>query len=121
VECQETISLLTKDKRLNLLKGDHEIMPGVKCLFCPGHTPGLQAVAATTKDGTTVLGSDCAHLFENYEGKWPSDLTVNVVALMESFNKIMTHASRPDLVFPGHDPLMTTKYKSVAKNVSQIA
>jgi glyoxylase-like metal-dependent hydrolase (beta-lactamase superfamily II) len=107
--------------RLKLIRGDQEIFPGIECLLARGHTVGLQAVAVNTAKGTAVLGSDCAHVFRNYREDWPSALITDLVALMKTYDKLKGKASSPDLIFPGHDPIMTSDYPTVARDVTRLA
>jgi N-acyl homoserine lactone hydrolase len=44
--------------------GDAEIVPGVRVVTTPGHTPGHQSVLVDTDDGLVVVGGDVAY-------KWP--------------------------------------------------
>jgi glyoxylase-like metal-dependent hydrolase (beta-lactamase superfamily II) len=106
--------------RLVLLKGDQEILPGIECLLAPGHTVALQAVAVDTARGTAILGSDCAHTFRNYREDWPSALIVDLVAWMRTYDKLRKKASSIDLIFPGHDPIMSTQYREVAKDITRL-
>jgi len=115
------LSRLRWSDRLVLLKGDEMIIPGVECLLAPGHTAGLQAVAVSTEKGTAILGSDCAHTFENYREDWPSSLIFDLKAWLKSYDKLRAKASSPDLLFPGHDPLMTTNYPKIAKDITRLA
>jgi glyoxylase-like metal-dependent hydrolase (beta-lactamase superfamily II) len=114
------IASLEGTKRLALLKGDREILPGIECLLAPGHTVALQAVAVKNAKGTAILGSDCAHTFRNYQEDWPSCLIVDLVGWMKSYDKLRKKASSPDLLFPGHDPLMTSNYQEVARDVTRL-
>ena len=102
------------------VRGDQEILPGIECLLAPGHSIGLQAVAVKTKKGTAVLGSDCGHVFRNYREDWPSSLFVDLVALMNTYRKLSEKASSEDLIFPGHDPAMTTGYERVAEGITRL-
>ena len=106
--------------RLILLDGDQGILPGVSCLSAPGHTIGLQAVAADTAKGRAVLGSDCAHTFVNYAQEWPSALIFDLPAWITSFDKLKKHVSDPALLFPGHDILMSRNFPQVAENVTRL-
>ena len=106
--------------RLVLLKGDQTLFPGLECLSAPGHTPALQAVSVNTRKGKAVLGSDCAHFFRNYREDWPSSLITDMRAWMESYDKLKRIAASPELLFPGHDPLMTTGYERVTEHVSRL-
>ena len=74
----------------------------------------------STEEGTAILGSDCAHMFDNYKEDWPSSLIFDLKAWMESYDKLRSKVSSPDLLFPGHDPLMTTRYPTVAKDVTRL-
>ncbi len=115
------IASLEGTKRLALLKGDREILPGIECLLAPGHTVALQAVAVNTAKGTAIVGSDCAHTFRNYREDWPSCLIVDLVGWMKSYDKLKKKASSPDLLFPGHDPLMTSNFPEIARDVTRLA
>jgi glyoxylase-like metal-dependent hydrolase (beta-lactamase superfamily II) len=115
---KDYLNSLAGTDRLTLIKGDKEILPGVECLLAPGHSVALQALAAITRKGTAVLGSDCAHLFRNYREDWPSSLFVDLVGLMKTYDKLFRSASAIELVFPGHDPIMATNYQKVADDVT---
>lgn len=47
--------------------GDAEILPGVRLLPAPGHTPGHQIVVVETDEGPVVLGGDVGTTFEELE------------------------------------------------------
>jgi glyoxylase-like metal-dependent hydrolase (beta-lactamase superfamily II) len=117
---QAYLASLEGTDRLVLVRGDREILPGIECLLAPGHTVALQAVAVNTARGTAVLGSDCAHLFRNYEKKWPTILITDLVGWMKSFDKLSAKAAGPDLLFPGHDVRMAENYPEVAEGVYRL-
>ena len=115
------IQSLEGTKRLVLVRGDQAVLPGIECLLTPGHSVALQSVAVQTARGTAILGSDCAHTFRNYQEDWPSCLIVDLVGWMKSFEKLRKKASSPDLLFPGHDPLLSTGYPETAPGVTRLA
>lgn len=120
---EESLSHISSFKdagRLALLAGDRQILPGVECLLTPGHSIGLQSVAVNTAGGTAVLGSDTAHLFRNYAEDWPSPFIVDLAGWMRSYDKVRGKAASPELLFPGHDPLMTLNYPQVADGVTRL-
>ena len=106
--------------RMILIDGDQQILPGIDCLLAPGHSIALQAVAVNTQEGIAILGSDCAHLFRNYNEEWPSALMIDMVAWVRSLDKLKKRVSLPELLFPGHDPLMTTEYPEVAPWITRL-
>jgi glyoxylase-like metal-dependent hydrolase (beta-lactamase superfamily II) len=114
------LAALEGTKRLVLVDGDREILPGIELLLAPGHTPGLQAVAINTARGTAVLGSDCGHIFKNYEDEIPSCFIVDLVSWMKSYDKLKAKVSSPDLLFPGHDIRMLTDYPKIAEDVTRL-
>ena len=117
---KDYLNSLEGTDKLALLKGDKEILPGVECLLAPGHSVALQAVAASTRTGTAVLGSDCAHVFRNYKEDWPSCLIVDLVGWMKTYDKLRERVSSPDLLFPGHDRLMLENYPEVAQDITRL-
>ncbi|MFC1580667.1 N-acyl homoserine lactonase family protein [Thermodesulfobacteriota bacterium] len=114
----EYLAALEGTDRLVLLKGDQQVLPGIDCLLAPGHDVALQAVAVNTAKGKAILGSDCAHTFRNYQEDWPSTFIVDLPGWMRTYDKLREAASSPDLLFPGHDPMMTTQYEQVAEDVT---
>src|SRR5205823_13196308 len=47
--------------------GEAEVLPGIRLLPTPGHTPGHQSVLVDTPDGLVVVGGDVAYSFEELE------------------------------------------------------
>ena len=114
------LAALEGTRRLVLIKGDQQILPGIRCLLAPGHTVGLQAVEVNTAQGTAILGSDCAHVFRNYSEDWPSVLIVDLIAWMKTYEKLRARVSAPELLFPGHDRRMLEEYPEVAENITRL-
>jgi glyoxylase-like metal-dependent hydrolase (beta-lactamase superfamily II) len=106
--------------RLQQLSGDTKIMPGIETLLAPGHTIGLQAVAVNTSKGTAIVASDCGHIHENFVRDIPSCLITDMIAWMETFDKLRAKASSIDLIFPGHDASMHNNFRKVAEGVTQL-
>ena len=107
-------------KRLRLIRGDKEILPGIELLLCPGHTIGLQTVAVKTEKGTAIIGSDAAHVFSSYRTDIPSAIITDMIAWMKSYDKIRERASSIELIFPGHDIALMDHYPKVAEGVSRL-
>ncbi len=95
---------LVDEDRVNLVDGDHELVPGVELLKAGGHTPGSQMVAVETARGKAVLCGDIAYTYRNLRERipvgWYFDLPDSVLAL----DRALETASRPELSLPNHDP-----------------
>lgn len=53
---------LEADGTLSLEPDDHEVSPGVRVIFTPGHTPGHRSVLLTWEDESLLLTGDLLHL-----------------------------------------------------------
>ncbi len=114
------LAKLEGKKRLQLVRGDKKILPGIELLLVPGHTIGLQAVAVNTTKGTAIVGSDLAHTFSSYRTDIPSAIITDMITWMKSYDKIRTKVSSPELLFPGHDLALLENYPKVAEDVSRL-
>lgn len=52
--------------RIVTIDGDKKLLPGIKCLLTPGHTPGSQTVVVDTKQGHYLLVGDNFYTMEQY-------------------------------------------------------
>jgi glyoxylase-like metal-dependent hydrolase (beta-lactamase superfamily II) len=114
------VAELAKTPRLTIVDGDRFIDPDMELLLAPGHTPGLQAVLLPTAKGRTILGSDSAHLFRSFKEDLPSGVISDIPAWLLTFDKLRAKAPLEN-IFPGHDPLMSTNFPTVAEDITQLA
>lgn len=114
------LAKLKGTKRLKIIRGDRTILPGIRLLLAPGHTPGLQATLVHTVKGKALVGSDLAHMSLSYQIKIPSALITDLVAWMKSYDRVLPKASSPDLMFSGHDLSMLDHYPKVAEDVVRL-
>ena len=49
------------------LDGEAEIVPGVRVLPTPGHSPGHQSVLVDTDEGLVILGGDVGHTWKEFD------------------------------------------------------
>lgn len=87
-------------------EGDHQVAEGVTAHRIGGHSRGLQAVRVRTGAGWLVLASDAAHFYENLFARKPFPIVVDVQDMLDGFETLLKLASRPELIIPGHDPLV---------------
>ena len=83
------------------MNGVADIVPGVRVVPTPGHTPGHQSVAVDTDDGVVMIAGDCANCMENIVDLVPVGIVHETAAELASLRRIRQIA---DFVIPGHDP-----------------
>jgi glyoxylase-like metal-dependent hydrolase (beta-lactamase superfamily II) len=99
---------------------DEEIAPGLSLVLVGAHTPGSQIVAVETSKGTAVICGDLVDLYRNIEENIHGGLTFDVLQCYTAFEKVKRLASSPDLIIPGHDPLIMERFPKVADGVIRI-
>jgi len=90
--------------RLQVVRGDQEVAPGLRVALLPGHTPGLQGVVVDTAVGRYLLPSDGVPLYENLPPEGgdpiPPGIHIDVAACLRSFERMKAVA---DVILPSHD------------------
>ncbi len=91
--------------RIESVRGDVEIAPGVRCIWLPGHTPGSQGVLVETAQGPHLIAGDTVDLYANWEGSpqlrhIPSSIHTDLFQYQESFDRI---DELDCVVIPSHD------------------
>jgi len=59
--------------RWELLDGEREIVPGVRAVSTPGHTPGHQSIEIQTTAGPALMTGDACWTVEMFEGETPRE------------------------------------------------
>lgn len=91
--------------RIETVRGDAEIVPGVSVITVPGHTPGSQAVVVETDAGPHLLTGDLIDTYENWEGNdvvphIPSGVHTDLFQYHASFQRVEELGAT---VIPSHD------------------
>ena len=86
--------------RFDVVDGEVEVMPGVRVVPLPGHTPGLQGVVVDTAEGPFAIVSDHMPLFENFDAMIPTGIIHSLERWYESARRIRALGAR---ILPGHD------------------
>lgn len=91
--------------------GEADVLPGIRVVPLPGHSPGEQAVVVNTQRGRVVIASDAAHFYENVLRRKPYPACHHVAQMLESFDLLM-ELGGDDIarIIPGHDPLVMQLY-----------
>ncbi len=119
-----------EDMDLDLVNGDIELAKGIRLVFLPGHTKGLQGVTVETEKGTYLIASDHFYSYMNLNPKQyveivdvkgnkislpptqlpfvPDGLHVDLTEWYESSFKAVGLAGRSHIL-PGHEPLLLGK------------
>lgn len=87
--------------RWTLLNGSHDVVPGVRIVPTPGHTPGHQSVVVNTEQGRVVITGDAANLVQNVVDEIPPTIMWNLSDAIQSVELLHSLAT---FVLPGHDP-----------------
>ena len=105
------LASLKRAGRVHLVDGDdQEIMPGIRVYTGGKHTYASQFATVQTPDGTIVLASDNAYLYENLDQRRPIAQTLDSLSNLRAQDRMKTLASSPRLIVPGHDPAVFTRF-----------
>jgi glyoxylase-like metal-dependent hydrolase (beta-lactamase superfamily II) len=99
-------NLLPLKDRIDLVKGDAEIVPGIRSIPAPGHTPGQMALAITSKNERLLYISDVVlHPVHLEMPEWFSIVDILPEKVAATRRKILDMASTAnDLVMAFHFP-----------------
>jgi glyoxylase-like metal-dependent hydrolase (beta-lactamase superfamily II) len=112
---------LRKSGRLRLVEGDsREIIPGITVYTGGKHTYASQYVGVKTAAGTVVVASDNIYMYENLEKHLPLGLTEDRDADLRAQERMLTIASSPRLILPGHDPAVFERFPKPGDGVARI-
>jgi glyoxylase-like metal-dependent hydrolase (beta-lactamase superfamily II) len=104
---------LLKDLNFNIVRGQHEVAPGIELIPTPGHTPGCQSVSVNTSQGKAIITGFCA-LKDNF--KPPEEASDEIKEItpviatgihlnaIDSFESVLLVKGLADILIPCHDP-----------------
>jgi glyoxylase-like metal-dependent hydrolase (beta-lactamase superfamily II) len=111
---------LNYEGRVAFVDGEQEIAPGVRLHWVGGHTAGMQIVTVPTPRGRAVLASDASHYFRNFEEQIPFYTLHDLPGTYRAFDRLRELADAPDLIVPGHDPLVLERLRPVADGIVRL-
>jgi glyoxylase-like metal-dependent hydrolase (beta-lactamase superfamily II) len=109
--------------RLKLVKGDNiEILPGIKAFIGSGHTFENMYLLVNYKSekNKIVLASDAVWFYMNLEKELPISLCFDKTRYVEAMKRMKTLVSNQDLIIPGHDIRVLTKFPKVNDRIVEI-
>lgn len=96
-----------------LLKGDTEIVQGVRTFETFGHSPGHQCVEVDTKDGSYIICGDAIFVLDNLKeipeihyNITPPGRYADVIAAWHSIERIKKRAASVDMLLPCHERML---------------
>ena len=117
----QMLNRLHRAGRVKLVDGDaKEIFPGITVYIGGKHTFQSQYASVHTAEGTVVLASDNAYLYENFETHRPIAQTLDTASNLAAQARMLLIASNPRLIVPGHDPAVMTRFTKVSPTVVRI-
>lgn len=122
VEAEDVCALvrLNYEGRLRFADGEGEVVPGVRVHRVGGHTAGMQIVTVATARGQAVVASDASHYYRNLEARIPFNTLHDLPGMYRAFDRIRELAGSPDLIVPGHDPLVLERLRPVADGIAEL-
>lgn len=121
-ELEDVVRLLRLNYagRVAFYDGAAELCPGVSLHRVGGHTAGLQFVRIWTRKGWLVIASDASHFYENFEAGRPFSIAFHVGQMLDTFTALRRLASAPDMIIPGHDPLVVERFPPAREDLAGI-
>ncbi len=107
--------------KLTLVKGDSvEIMPGVRVFTGSKHTYESQYVLVGTGADKVIIASDNSWLYYNLTNLLSIPVTFDQKAYLQNLKRMRAMVNNIDLIIPGHDPLLFSKFPKVIDGVVRI-
>jgi glyoxylase-like metal-dependent hydrolase (beta-lactamase superfamily II) len=122
-EVEEVIAMVREvyRGRVRFHDGDAELASGFSLHKIGGHTRGLQVVRVHTRAGWIVLASDAAHLYANMNEARPFPIVFDAGRMIEGWRRLRELAGAPELIVPGHDPLVMRRYPAASAALKGVA
>src|SRR5713226_378499 len=88
----------------------------------PSSRPACRCTrSAGTRVGWIVLASDASHLYANMRENRPFPIVYDVGQMIEGYRRLRELADAPELIVPGHDPLVMERYAAAKAELEGIA
>lgn len=111
---------LNYEGRVRFVDGVADIVPGIAVHKVGGHTAGMQVVTVETARGRAVVASDASHYYRNFEERIPFNTLHDIPGTYAAFDRLRELASAPELILPGHDPLVLERLQPVKDGIVEL-
>ncbi|HET7876548.1 MAG TPA: N-acyl homoserine lactonase family protein, partial [Methylomirabilota bacterium] len=111
---------LNYERRLTFVDGSREIVSGIRAHKVGGHTAGMQVVTVQHAKGQAVVASDASHYYRNFEQRIPFNTLHDLPGMYAAFDRLCELASAPELVIPGHDPLVLERLRRAGDGIVEL-
>jgi len=112
---------IARQGRLMLVDGDaKEIIPGITVYTGGKHTFASQFASVESGGRTIVIASDNLYLYENLARRVPIAQTLDAASNVNAQGRMLSLASDPRLIVPGHDPEVFERFPSPGNGVAWI-
>lgn len=118
-ELADVVPLAYAD-RLQIIEGDHNLLPGIDLHLIGGHTEGTQVVSVDSGSGPVMLTSDASHFYRNIELGRPAQIASNMNAMLAGFDRITELAGPSGRIVVGHDPEVFERFKEVDAGIVEL-
>jgi len=75
------------------LEGERELLPGLRVVPTPGHTPGHQSVLVETDDGLVVVAGDVAYTWDEFDA--PENAAAALLTSLAPRRILLAHETGP--------------------------
>jgi hypothetical protein len=77
----------------------------------------MQIISVQTRHGRAVVASDASHYYHNIEKNVPFMTLHDIPGMYRGFQRIRELADTPELIIPGHDPLVQERLQRVGNGI----
>jgi glyoxylase-like metal-dependent hydrolase (beta-lactamase superfamily II) len=115
------LARFAREGRVRLIDGDaQEIVPGITVYTGGKHTYASQYAAVRSSVGTIVVASDNMYLYQNLAEHVPIAQTLDPASNLRAQGRMVTLASEPRLIVPGHDPDVFVRFPKPGNGIALI-
>jgi glyoxylase-like metal-dependent hydrolase (beta-lactamase superfamily II) len=109
--------------RVKLFRGDDvEFMPGIKAYIGSRHTYEnfYLLVNSNSEKDKVLVASDAIWFYLNLEKELPASICFDSAAYVNAIKRMKTLISNPELILPGHDNQVFSRFPKVNDHIVRI-